>query len=426
MSKFLILPNQLFEVKHLEKDLEHIIYEHPHYFKAYKYNKKKLILHRASMKYYFDYLKKNKIKCKYIEFDQKLNLKDYKMFDPIDKIKLPGKPEQLESPNFLLTKEIYEEYRKKTKKFFFNGFYMWGKKKIDVMPNIKSQDKLNRKALPKDEKIPKVPSNKNDKKYIDEAIRYVNKHFDKNYGNVENFMFPVTHSTAKKFFNSFLKYKLKNFGQFQDAIIEENNTLFHSILSSSINIGFLNPIDLAKKVEKYKAPLNSREGYIRQLFWREYQRFCFIYYNFKGKNYFGNSKKLNKDWYEGTLGVDPVDTSIKLGFDTGYLHHIERLMVMGNFMNLSGISPKEGFKWYMEFPCDSYEWVMHQNVLDMVFFVSGGATMRRPYISSSNYISKMSNYKKGEWNDIWDKKYKDFIKKHRKKLLKFRYYFRSL
>ena len=77
---------------------------------------------------------------------------------------------------------------------------MWGKKKIDVMPNIKSQDKLNRKALPKDEKIPKVPSNKNDKKYIDEAIRYVNKHFDKNYGNVENFMFPVTHSTAKKFF----------------------------------------------------------------------------------------------------------------------------------------------------------------------------------------------------------------------------------
>ena len=95
-------------------------------------------------------------------------------------------------------------------------------------------------------------------------------------------------------------------------------------------------------------------------------------------------------------------------------------------MNLSGISPKEGFKWFMEFSCDSYEWVMYQNVYDMVFFVSGGATMRRPYISSSNYISKMSNYKKGDWNDVWDKKYKDFIKKHRKKLLKFRYYFRSL
>ena len=426
MTTFLILPNQLFEVKHLEKDLDHIIYEHPHFFKNYKFNKKKLILHRASMKYYFDYLKKNKIKCKYVDFDEKLNIKDYKVFDPIDKIKLPNKPEIVESPNFLLDKEIYKEYRKKTEKFFFNGFYMWGKKKIDVMPNVKSQDKYNRKALPKKEKIPKIPSNKSDKKYIDEAIRYVNKNFDKNYGNVDNFMFPVTHSTAKKFFRYFLKYKLKNFGEFQDAIVEENNTLFHSLLSTSINIGLLNPIDLAEKVEKVKVPLNSKEGYIRQLFWREYQRFCYIYYNFKGKNYFGNRKKLSKDWYNGTLGVDPVDNSIKNGFETGYLHHIERLMVIGNFMNLSGISPKEGFKWFMEFSCDSYEWVMHQNVLDMVFFVSGGATMRRPYISSSNYISKMSNFKKGEWNDIWDKKYKDFIKKHRKKLLKFRYYFRSL
>ena len=423
---FLILPNQLFEVKHLDKSLEHIIYEHPHYFKSYKYNKKKLILHRASMKYYHDYLKKNKIKSKYVEFDEKLKIKDYKIFDPVDKIKLPGKPEILETPNFLLSKEIYEEYRKKTKKFFFNGFYMWGKKKIDVLPNVKSQDKYNRKSLPKDEKIPKVPSNKSDQKYINEAIKYINKHFSRNYGNVDNFMFPVTHSTAKKFFRYFLKYKLKNFGEFQDAIVEENNTLFHSLLSTSINIGLLNPIDLAEKVEKVKAPLNSKEGYIRQLFWREYQRFCYIYYNFKGKNYFGNRKKLTKEWYDGTTGVDPIDNSIVIGFDTGYLHHIERLMVMGNFMNLSGISPKEGFKWFMEFSCDSYEWVMHQNVYDMVFFVSGGATMRRPYISSSNYISKMSNYKKGDWNDVWDKKYKDFIKKHRKKLLKFRYYFRSL
>ena len=301
---------------------------------------------------------------------------------------------------------------------------MWGKKKIDIMPNVKSQDKYNRKALPKKEKIPKIPSNKSDKKYIDEAIRYVNKNFDKNYGNVDNFMFPVTHSTAKKFISHFLKYKIKKFGEFQDAIVENEKFLFHSLLSTSLNIGLINPIDLAEKVEKYKAPLNSREGFIRQLFWREYQRFCYIYYNFKGKNYFGNRKKLSKDWYNGTLGVDPVDNSIKNGFETGYLHHIERLMVIGNFMNLSGISPKEGFKWFMEFSCDSYEWVMHQNVLDMVFFVSGGATMRRPYISSSNYISKMSNFKKGEWNDIWDKKYKDFIKKHRKKLLKFRYYFR--
>ena len=144
------------------------------------------------------------------------------------------------------------------------------------------------------------------------------------------------------------------------------------------------------------------------------------------KNYFGNNSKITKKWYVGKTGIIPVDTCIKNAFETGYLHHIERLMVMGNYMNLSGIKPQDGFKWFMEFSCDSYEWVMHQNVYDMVFFVSGGATMRRPYISSSNYILKMSNYKKGEWSAIWDKKYKNFLKKNNDKLWKFRYHFRGL
>ena len=95
-------------------------------------------------------------------------------------------------------------------------------------------------------------------------------------------------------------------------------------------------------------------------------------------------------------------------------------------MKLSGISPKEGFRWFMEFSCDSYDWVMHQNVYDMVFFVSGGKTMRRPYISSSNYVLKMSNYKKDEWCDIWDEKYNTFLKKNKQKLWKYRYFFRGL
>ena len=99
-------------------------------------------------------------------------------------------------------------------------------------------------------------------------------------------------------------------------------------------------------------------------------------------------------------------------------------MVVGNYMNLNEIDAWEAFRWFMEFSCDSYEWVMHQNVLDMVFFVSGGKTMRRPYMSSSNYILKMSNYKKGEWSETWNEKYRKFIEKHEDKLYKFRYYFK--
>jgi deoxyribodipyrimidine photolyase-related protein len=95
-------------------------------------------------------------------------------------------------------------------------------------------------------------------------------------------------------------------------------------------------------------------------------------------------------------------------------------------MNLSGISPKEGFRWFMEFSIDSYEWVMYQNVYDMVFFVTGGLTMRKPYVTSSNYVLKMSDYKKGEWSEKWTELYRKFMKKNKTKLWKFRYHFPQL
>jgi deoxyribodipyrimidine photolyase-related protein len=357
MDIFLILPTQLFEKKHLDKSYKYVIWEHPHYFTKYNYNKKKLILHRGSMRYYYDYLKNNKYKVEYVPFTEKIKITNYKIFDPVDKIKLPGKYEMIETPNFLVDKELYAKYRKKTDKFFFNSFYMWCKKEVDILPGVKSKDKYNRKSLPKNIKFPKLTSNKQDNKYINEAIKYVNKHFPDNYGNTDNFLYPLTHKTAKKWLNNFVKNKLSKFGPYQDAIDKDNNFMYHSILSTSINIGLLNPTDIVKLVmkNKKKVPINSLEGYIRQLFWREYQRYCYIYFNFNRKNYFGNKKKLTKKWYDATTGIDPIDNCIRDGFDTGYLHHIERLMVVGNFMNLYGLHPKEGFKWFMEFSCDNYE-----------------------------------------------------------------------
>lgn len=433
-GSLVILPHQLYNDDKLDKGIDIVLWEHPHYFKEYKYNKKKLILHRASMKYYEDYLKKKGYKVKYINYSSKFTLKNYTIFDPIDNIELPGTYTMLESPNFLLTKEHYSLYRKKTDKFMFNAFYMWGKKIVDIIPNIKSQDKDNRKKLPRNGSIniPKLPagsnSNRDENKFIKSAIIYVNKHFPNNYGNVDNFIFPISHNTAKKWFLDFINNKFKLFGDYQDSINTDEEYLFHSVLSSSINIGLLNPKEIIEILKSKrlitKIPLNSFEGYIRQLFWREYQRYCYIYYDFKNKKYFNNNSKLTKEWYEGTLGIEPVDNAIKIGFETGYLHHISRLMIMGNFMNLSNISPSEGFKWFMEFSCDSYEWVMCQNVYDMVFFVSGGATMRRPYISSSNYILKMSDYKKGQWSEKWDNMYQMFIEKNKEELHKFRYYYR--
>ena len=119
--------------------------------------------------------------------------------------------------------------------------------------------------------------------------------------------------------------------------------MYHSFLSSSINIGLIHPSDIIKIIKKHEKdiPINSYEGYIRQLFWREYQRYCYDYFNFKGLDYFGNTKKLDKKWYNGSIGIEPVDFCINKAFNLAYLHHIERLMVIGNFMNLYGIKPKE-------------------------------------------------------------------------------------
>ena len=438
MPILIILPHQLFDLKYLkEYDWDKIIlWEHPHYFTRMNFNKKKLILHRASMKHYQNKLNK-KYKTHYLEFDNDIKKKidkddDIYMFDSIDKINfdsLLNDAKILESPNFLLTREDYQEYRDKTDKFFFHFFYTWGKKKIDVIPNIKSKDKENRKKIPTDLKIPELPTNlnKDDQKYIDEAIKYVEKNFKNNYGVVDEFLYPISHNVAKKWLHAFIKQKFKEFGPYQDAIVENENFLFHSILSTSINIGLLNPSEILEIIGKSKSkiPINSYEAYVRQLFWREYQRYTYIYADFSG-NYFNNRKKLGKEWYRGETGILPVDNAIVRAFYYGYLHHIERLMVVGNFMNLSGISPKEGYKWFMEFSCDSYDWVMHQNVLDMVFFVSGGKTMRKPYVSSSNYVLKMSNYKKGEWSEEWDDLYWKFMKRNKQKLWKYRYYFPSI
>ena len=435
MIKLIILPTQLFNIKYLHNiaNVDMIyIWEHPQYFTKYNFNKKKLILHRASMKYYFKYLKDHNYNVNYLEFNDKFkkNKQDIiYLFDPIDNFDLGDIQidKIIESPNFLLTLDDYKKYRKKTDKFQFHNFYKWAKKTLNIIPDVKSKDKYNRSKIKGKISIPDLPINNYDKKYVSDATKYVDKHFYDNYGNIDNFIYPISHNSAESWKLDFFENKLDKFGPYQDFIYDKQPYLYHSCLSSSINIGLICPYDiidyLLPLIDEY--PINSFEGYIRQLFWREYQRYTYIYCDFNS-DYFGNTKKLSSQWYSGSLGIPPVDDYIKIGFDTGYLHHIIRLMVIGNFMNLYGIRPSEGFKWFMEFSIDSYEWVMKQNVLDMVFFCTGGKTMRKPYASSSNYILKMSTYKKGDWCDTWDNLYYDFMCKNKDKLWKFRYHFPGL
>jgi deoxyribodipyrimidine photolyase-related protein len=414
-----------------------VLWEHPQYFTKYSYNKIRLVMHRVSMRAFYEELKST-FNVSYWNWDQDpSDLSRHKVFvyyTP-DRISIPKKEiTVLDSPNFMLT-DVYQEYREKTDKFFFNSFYTWGKRVLNIMPDVKSKDKNNRKTIPKKElkNVPKSRSlrlNHGEIKLLESSIAYVEKHFKYNPGpEIRDWYIPFTRKHALRYLKRFIKERAENFGKYQDFMYFTDKdcgpqVMYHSFLSSSLNMGLLNPSDVIKEVLKIK-DINSREAYIRQLFWREYQVYCYLYCDelsdacVQKNNYFQNTKNIDKSWYNGTTGVFPVDRCIVKAFNTGYLHHIERLMVIGNFMLLSGIKPKDGFKWFMEFSIDSYEWVMHQNVYDMVFYITGGKTMRRPYISSSNYILKMSDLTQSvskEWSDRWDELYHGFLKKHKGKI----------
>ena len=189
-----------------------------------------------------------------------------------------------------------------------------------------------------------------------------------------------------------------------------------------MNIGFLTPEEIVKKSLKEEVNLNSKEGFIRQVIgWREFVRGIYREYSEvqEQRNFFGHQRKLKECWYTGDTGIVPLDDAIKKVLKLGYNHHIERLMIISNLMLLCRIHPKEVHKWFMEMYVDSSDWVMGPNVYGMAQFSDGGVFATKPYISSSNYILKMSHYKKDEWCEIWDGLYwmfindnKDFFKKN--------------
>ena len=168
---------------------------------------------------------------------------------------------------------------------------------------------------------------------------------------------------------------------------------------------------------KDQYPINSVEGFIRQIIgWREFIRGVYLS---KGSiertsNFFNFNRKIPSSFYDGTTGINPVDNSIKKVIKCSYNHHIERLMILGNFMLLCEFDPNEIYKWFMEYYIDAYDWVMVPNVYGMSQFADGGLMSTKPYLSSSNYIKKMSNYSKGEWEKIWDRLYWRFIFKNKK------------
>lgn len=441
---FVIFPVHLFENISLLKNYKCYLVEEPVYFDRLSFNILKPIYHRATMKRYYDYLISKNIDVIYIEYHtswlKKIKAKKFYCYDPVDKTidKKLKYAEIFDTPGFLTSYDDLEDYATNININKQTSFYIWQRKKMNIF--VKDSKPLhgkwtfdveNRSKLPQTElkNFSKPKGNKS--QYIVSAINYCKKHFDDYgyYGHDDpQIIFPIDHLGAKKAFSDFLKNKLKKFGKYQDAFLKEDFTsLYHSAISPMLNIGLLTPKYVINEILSYYAKhksidYNNVEGFIRQIIgWRE---FCRYTYEFKSelflhKNYFHNNVKLDSSWYKGTTPFPPVNNCIIKAFKYGYLHHIERLMIMANSMVLLRIHPDQMYNWFMEFSLDSYDWVMAYNVYAMGSYSDGGNFTTKPYISSSNYILKMSNYPKDkEWTDLFDDKFWNFLYIHREKIKK--------
>ena len=443
----LIFPHQLFkDTEYLDKDQPVFLVEEFLFFRQYKFHQQKIALHRASMKFYEEYLTGEKFKVEYIDSTSPLSdvrqLIEYLQKEKYSKILITDvcdnwlekriketelELEILESPLFINTREDLKEYFEDKKSYHQTDFYKQQRLSRNILMKAGKPtggkwtfDTENRKRYPKNKKAPPVHFPENSKYYV-EAVKYVEENFGDNYGNLSSYqIYPVTFEEAENWFIQFLEMRFVDFGVFEDSIVEHEHFLHHSVLSPLLNTGLLTAEHVLKKAieyaGKYNIPVNSLEGFVRQILgWREFIRGIYLYEGTfqRGRNFWKHHNRLPEAFYTGKTDIKPIDRTILKVLETGFAHHIERLMILANFMNLLEIAPDDVYQWFMELFIDSYDWVMVPNVYGMSSFSDGGKMSTKPYISGSNYIKKMSDYKEGDWSEKWDALFWNFVNRNR-------------
>ncbi|MBI1251362.1 MAG: cryptochrome/photolyase family protein [Alphaproteobacteria bacterium] len=292
-------------------------------------------------------------------------------------------------------------------------------------------DKDNRKPAEPDLFMPRPQRFEPDAE-TKKVLALVNKRCASAFGDLEPFWFGVTRAQAEKARDHFLKHALPHFGDFQDAMLVGERFLYHSVLSLYLNVGLLEPLDLCRRAEReYKrgcAPLNAVEGFIRQIIgWREYVRG--IYFregeSYISRNALGADRDLPEFYWTGETDMACVRACVTQTREEAYAHHIQRLMVTGNFALLAGIEPRQVHEWYLAVYADAFEWVEAPNTIGMALFADDGLLASKPYAASGAYIDRMSDYCRGCAYDVKAKEgeracpfnllYWDFIARHERR-----------
>ena len=293
-------------------------------------------------------------------------------------------------------------------------------------------DADNRKKLPANHIVPERPRRAPDA-ITETVIDLVTAQFSNHFGELENFAWPVTQEEAEADFDYFLDNCLPLFGDFQDAMKSGEVFVYHSLVGASLNLGLLDPLEVCRAAEArlhtHQAPINAVEGFIRQILgWREFIRG--VYWlkmpDYAETNYFEADRALPDFYYTGETKMACLRAAIEATREHAYAHHIQRLMITGNFALLAGIAPEAVNKWYLEVYADAYEWVQLPNTHGMALFADGGVVGSKPYAASGAYVNRMSDYCRdcaykvkeptGETACPFNYLYWDFMTRHRDKL----------
>ena len=345
----------------------------------------------------------------------------------------------LDDDRFLCSHQAFRDWAACRKQLRMEYFYREMRRKTGLLMNGDDPeggkwnfDAQNRQPAVGDLFMPEPLSTPPDA-ITEDVLDLVEARFDAHFGNLRPFWFAVTRAGALDALHHFVSKALPSFGDYQDAMLDGERFLYHSVLSQYINAGLLDPLEVCRRVERayYEghARINAAEGFIRQIIgWREYVRG--IYWmkmpDYTSENFLNADRPLPNFYWTGKTDMACMAAAIGQTRDEAYAHHIQRLMVTGNFAMLAGVDPHAVHEWYLAVYADAYEWVEAPNVIGMSQFADGGLLASKPYAASGNYINKMSDHcgncrfdvkkKTGEGACPFNPLYWDFLIRNQEKL----------